>query len=428
MSTQGQQADPPGGGHAYYALAGLFVVLTFSVLDRNILSILLVDIKNELQVSDGQMGFLAGTAFAVSNAIAGIPLARLADRRSRRTIVAVGIGAWSLLTAGQGLARSFWLLALARVGVGIGEASTGPAAHSMLSDYFRPDRRATAISVYTMGGHLGILLGLVAGGWLSDEFGWRTTFVIVGLPGLLIALLFGFTVREPARGQSEARAVDEPQEHWIAVVRYLWSQPTFRHLSIAAPLFISAFYCINIWGPALLIRVHGMTNAEAGVRLGPVLGIGGALGTLIGGYACDRLGALDIRNYLRLPAFAALGMIPFVGLFLLWPDGDVAVLFLAPTVFLAGTFIGPMYSVALGLAKLRMRAMASAMIHLLTSTVAAGLMPQLVGLANDALTPRFGDDAVRYSLFLIVVTSAWGALHAFLAAQTLRADMARAAT
>jgi predicted MFS family arabinose efflux permease len=394
-----------------------------SLVDRNILSILLVDIKGELQASDAEMGFLAGTAFALSNAIAGIPLARLADRRPRRTIIALGLAAWSLLTAGQGMARSLALLALARVGVGIGEASTGPAAHSMISDYFRPARRATAISVYTMGGHLGILIGLTAGGWLNESFGWRTTFIAVGLPGLLVALVFALTVREPVRGQSEGRDDSEEQEHWWDVVRYLWSRPAFRHLSFAAPLFVSAFYCINIWGPTFLIRVHGMTTSEVGVRLGPILGIGGALGTLIGGYACDRLSARDVRNYLRVPAFAALGMVPFVVLFLLWPESELAVLFLAPAVFLAGTFIGPLYSVALGLAKLRMRAMASAMIHLITSSVGAGVVPQVVGFLNDGLTPRFGDEAVRYSLLLLIATSSWGALHAFLAARTLRADM-----
>jgi predicted MFS family arabinose efflux permease len=394
-----------------------------SLVDRNILSILLVDIKGELQASDAEMGFLAGTAFALSNAIAGIPLARLADRRPRRIIIALGLAAWSLLTAGQGMARSLALLALARVGVGIGEASTGPAAHSMISDYFRPARRATAISVYTMGGHLGILIGLTAGGWLNESFGWRTTFVVVGLPGLLVALVFALTVREPVRGQSEGRDDSEEQEHWWDVVRYLWSRPAFRHLSFAAPLFVSAFYCINIWGPTFLIRVHGMTTSEVGVRLGPILGIGGALGTLIGGYACDRLSARDVRNYLRVPAFAALGMVPFVVLFLFWPESELAVLFLAPAVFLAGTFIGPLYSVALGLAKLRMRAMASAMIHLITSSVGAGVVPQVVGFLNDGLTPRFGDEAVRYSLLLLIATSSWGALHAFLAARTLRADM-----
>ena len=416
----------PATGQAYYALAAVVVVLAFSLVDRNILSILLVDIKGEFNASDKEMGFLTGMAFAITNAIAGIPLARLADRGSRRTLIAAGLAAWSVLTAAQGFARSIGMLALARVGVGIGEASTGPAAHSMISDYFGPERRATAIAIYTMGGHLGVLIGLVAGGWLNDVVGWRMTLVAVGLPGLLFALLFVFTVREPVRGQSENRTA-EATVPLLEVVRYLWSRPSFRHLCAAAPLLVSAFYCVNIWGPAFLIRVHGLTTSEVGIRLGPIMGIGGAFGTLLGGYLCDRLGALDSRNYLRVPGVAAIAMLPFLVLFLLAAEVNTALLALAPMVVLAATFIAPIYSVSLGLARLRMRAMSSAMVHLITSIVGAGVAPQIIGILNDALSVRFGDEAVRYSLFLLVLTNAWGAAHILWAARSLRADMANAA-
>jgi len=402
-------------------------VLAFSLVDRNILSILLVDIQAEFQASDREMGFLTGMAFAVTNAIAGIPLARLADRRSRRTIIAFGLAVWSALTAVQGLARTFALLVLARVGVGIGEASTGPAAHSMISDYFPPERRATAIAVYTMGGHFGVLIGMVAAGWLNDSFGWRTTLILVGLPGLLVALIVGLTVREPVRGESEARSSDESQPPLMDVIRYLWGKKTFLHLSAAAPLLVSSFYCLNIWGPAFLIRVHGLTTSEVGIRLGPIMGFGGILGTLAGGYLCDRLGRRDLRNYLRIPGAAALAMIPFLVLFLLWPEPNTALLFLIPMVVLAATFIAPIYAVSVGLARLRMRAMSSAMIHLITSMVGAGVAPQIVGISNDLLTPDFGPEAVRYSLFILVLTNAWGAAHAFWAARSLPSDMDAAA-
>ena len=412
---------------SHYALGSLFLVLMFSLIDRNILSILLVDIQAEFGASDRQMGFLTGTAFAVSNALAGIPLARLADRARRTTIVAAGLAVWSALTAGQGLAQSFALLATARVGVGIGEASTGPAAHSMISDLYRPERRATAIAIYTMGGHFGVLVGLVGAGWISEELGWRMTLVAVGLPGLLVAAAVALTVREPLRGQSD-RAADEAQPPLLEVVRYLWSRPTFRHLVAAAPLLVATFYCVNIWGPAFLIRVHDLTKAEVGVRLGPAVGLGGAIGTFLGGYLCDRLGARDPRNYLRLPGAAALAMIPFLVGFLSLDDVDLAVAMLVPMMILAGFFIAPIYTVALGIARLRMRAMSSALIHLLTSIVGAGLAPQVVGITNDWLAPRFGDEAVRTSLFLLCLTSAWGAMHAFLAARTLPLDMAEATT
>jgi len=414
-----------GQGRARYALGALFVVLMFSLVDRNILSILLVDIQEEFGATDREMGFLTGTAFAVSNALAGIPLARLADRATRRNIVAGGLAFWSALTAGQGFASSFAILAAARVGVGIGEASTGPAAHSMISDLFRPQWRATAISIYTMGGHFGVLIGLVAAGWISEELGWRMTLVVVGLPGLLVAALVAGTLREPPRGQVD-QVADEPQPPLLEVVRYLWSRPTFRHLVAAAPLLVAAFYCVNIWGPAFLIRVHDLSKAEVGMRLGPVVGIGGAIGTLLGGYLSDRLGARDPRDRLRVPAYASLGMIPFLVGFLSVEDVDLAVLLLFPMMVLAGFFIGPIYSVALGIARLRMRAMSSALVHLLTSIVGAGLAPQLVGISNDLLSERFGDEAVRVSLYLLCFTSAWGATHALLAARSLPQDMEEA--
>jgi MFS family permease len=173
VSRSGPNPGRMVDAHADYMLFGLFLVLTFSLIDRNILSILLVDIKAEFQASDTAMGFLTGLAFAVTNAIAGIPLARLADRRSRKMLVTAGLAVWSVLTALQSMAQSIAFLAAARIGVGIGEASTGPASHSLISDLFSPRRRATAISVYTMSGHFGVLVGMVAGGWLNDQFGWR---------------------------------------------------------------------------------------------------------------------------------------------------------------------------------------------------------------------------------------------------------------
>ena len=423
--------DPNSGraadAHAYYMLFGLFVVLAFSLVDRNILSILLVDIKAEFQASDTAMGFLTGLAFAVTNAVAGIPLARLADRRSRKGLITLGLAVWSALTALQGMAQSFVFLAAARIGVGIGEASTGPASHSLISDLFSPARRATAISVYTMGGHFGVLIGMVAGGWLNDQFGWRMALIALGLPGLAAALLFAVTLREPARGQSEARVPRADQEPMRAVFTHLWSKPTYRHLMFAAPLFVTAFYALNIWGPTFLIRVHGLSAGEVGVRLGPILGIGGAFGTLLGGYVGDRLGARNPRWYVLVPAINGLLIVPFLIGFLTVESTDLALLCLAPMAFLGATFIGPLYTVALGLAKLRMRAMSSAILHLGISIVAAGLIPQLIGILNDLLAGRFGEGAVGVSLGLLVFTNIWGAVHAYLASRTIAEDFASTA-
>ena len=193
--------SPPevGGPYAYYVLGVLFVVYIFNFIDRQILAILLEPIKQDLQISDTALGFLTGFAFAIFYTVAGIPLARLADRWVRRSLIAISVAVWSLMTAASGLAQGFTGLAFARIGVGIGEAGCTPPVHSLLSDYFPPEKRATALAIYASGIYVGVGLGYWLGGWLNDAYGWRTAFMAVGLPGLLIALLVRLTVREPPR-------------------------------------------------------------------------------------------------------------------------------------------------------------------------------------------------------------------------------------
>ncbi|NRA09651.1 MAG: MFS transporter [Myxococcales bacterium] len=425
MSQVAAQLHEKPSPHAYYVLSMLFLVLAISLIDRNILGILLEDIKRDLDVSDTQIGLLTGPAFAVTNALAGIPLARLADRWSRRSILAWGLAAWSLLTAFQGVTRSFGTLLLTRIGVGIGEASTGPSAHSLISDYFPLRRRATAISIYTMGGHLGVSLAFVLGGWLSDLYGWRTTLVALGLPGVVLALLVRFTVREPVRGAIEGRTDVGNAAPLGEVTRTLFAIPTFRHICLALPLFVCSAYSLSIWGPAFLMRVHSLGKTEIGMWFGLIVGISGAAGTLLGGNVSDRLARLDPGWYARLPALGAVAAVPFCVGFLLWPDPWVALFFLGPAVFLNSISLAPLWAANQAIAPLRMRATAYAIIHLGISIIAGGMAPQLVGIFNDLLAPDFGDEAVRYSLFLIVITNLWGAFHGFMAAYRLPGDIAR---
>src|SRR3990172_5626601 len=193
--------EPPvSSRYAKYVLAVLLLAYIFNFIDRQIISILLEPIKEDLGASDSAMGFLSGTAFALFYATLGIPIARWADVWLRRSIIAIGLALWSGMTALSGAAQTFAQMAAARVGVGVGEAALSPPAHSLISDYFPPERRATALSIYAMGIHLGILFGVVAGGWLEEYWGWRRAFVMVGLPGILLAVLVQLSVREPARG------------------------------------------------------------------------------------------------------------------------------------------------------------------------------------------------------------------------------------
>src|SRR5215813_1531708 len=222
------------GPYAYYVLGVLFVVYIFNFIDRQILAILLQPIKEDLKISDTALGFLTGFAFAVFYTFAGLPLARLADRWVRRSLIAISIALWSVMTATSGLARGFTDLALARIGVGIGEAGATPPAHSLLSDYFPPEKRATVLALYACGVPVGSGLGYWLGGWINDTFGWRTAFFVVGLPGVFVALLVRFTVREPVRGASEQRPLSVRQYSLREVWEFFSQLPSGRRISLAA--------------------------------------------------------------------------------------------------------------------------------------------------------------------------------------------------
>lgn len=421
--------------HARYVLILLFIISIVSILDRYILSILLEPIKAEFGVSDTAMGFLTGLAFAVFNALAAIPLARLSDRYSRRLIISIGMAVWSVLTAVQGISKSFFTLALARIGVGVGEATTSPAAHSLIADYFPPERRASAISLYTTGGHVGLMLGLAGGGLLYEWLGWRMTLIVVGLPGIVLAAIFAFTVREPERGANGrppgfgttgvAPALNGGQAELSlrATLQTLWAKRTYRNLMAILPLFVFTNYAINTWGVAFLVRVHDMSIAQVGLQLGLTVGLCGASGNIIGAHLCDRLGQRDMRWHLWLPAIAALAMLPALFGFLFSAGSTDAMWCLGVVIFLISFHVSPVYSLSQGLVDPSMRATASAVLHVMSAVLAAGCGPFIIGMLNDLMAPVFGAQAVRFSLCLIALTVVWGSVHALLGARTVRQDL-----
>ncbi len=421
--SEGVALDQPSPGYAGYVLGLLFVVYVFNFIDRQILTILLEPIKQELGVSDSAMGFLTGGAFAIFYTFAGIPIGRFADRGVRRSVIAVGAALWSAMTALSGLAQSFVQLALARIGVGIGEAGCSPPAHSLLSDYFPPERRATALAVYASGIHFGTAFGWLAGGQIADALGWRAAFFVVGLPGILLAALVQLTVREPPRGLSEgSRAGDAPSTR--EVFDFLWSLRSFRHLSLASALTAFGGYAVATWTPTFLVRVHGMSLAEAGTWLGLIAGLAGASGAYLGGAVADRLRARDPRYSLWVPALASVAGLPFAGLLLFWPDPRAALLLSIPSTVFGAMWLGPIFALTQTLVRVRMRAVGSAILLFIINLIGLGLGPQTVGLLNDLLRPRFGAGAVRWSLAAVVLAmSLWAALHFALAARTLRADL-----
>ena len=412
---------PPAAG--YRALAVLWVVYVFNFVDRNILSILLDPIKQELGVSDTAMGFLTGFAFAVFYTVAGIPIARLADRSSRRVVMAVGVAFWSLATMASGFVRSFGQLALARVAVGVGEASATPAAHSIISDYFPPARRTRAIAIYNTGANGGILLGLVLGGWLQQTFGWRVAFLVVGLPGLLVAGLVAALVTEPLRGLSEGRDASKEAPGLRESLRMLRGLRTYRHMAIAAGLYAMPNYGSIAWMPTFVVRVFGGSYAQVGLVLGLVIGLVGAAGTYVAGVLCDRLLTRDARWLLWIPAIGSAASVPFFAVAVLAPSFRWGLPFYAASAFLGAMFAAPTYALVQALAPLRMRAMASAVLLFILNLIGLGLGPTIVGVLNDALHPRFGNEAIRVSLLLLSLLNLWGVLHSEIAARSVRAEV-----
>ncbi len=420
-------AQAGGQRYANYVLGILFLAYVINFIDRQILAILIPYIKEDLQISDTMIGFLTGTAFALFYATAGLPIARWADRSSRRNIIALGLVVWSGFTAASGMVRSAFQMAIARVGVGVGEAALSPPAHSLLADYFPPERRATALGIYSMGIHIGILFGLTIGGWLGDTYGWRQAFFIVGIPGVILALVVRTTVREPVRGRYAAAKKAEDSEEQPAlgeVLRFLWERRSFRHLALATGLTAFGGYAFATWGGVFLHRVHGMSITDAGLKLGFAIGISGAIGSVLAGVLADRLGKQNIKWWLWVPAIAALGPLPFMLFFYFSPDPDLGTLVLFPGLMMGAMYQGPVFSTVQTMAPARMRSVASAILLFIINIIGLALGPQTVGILNDTVFSSYGNEAIRYSMASVgVVMGVWGLIHFLLASRDLEADL-----
>lgn len=425
LAPNGSGQAPRSESPAYlgWVVFVLFWVQALNIVDRHVFGLTIRGIKDEFGLSDQLLGALAGFAFAVFYSIAGIPVARWADRGVRRSIIALSLLVWSAMTAACGLAQSAWQLALARVLVGVGEAGGSPPTHSLVADYFPLERRGRAMGLVSMGGSVGIVISLLGGGWIAHHWGWRYAFLAMGLPGVLLALLIQLTLREPPRGRFDAPGQGGAAASLREVLRFLASIPAFLHISLAGSLYSLAGYGSSIWNPSFLERVHGMNMAEAGLELSLRSAIFAIPSVLAGGLLGDRLARRDLRWYQWMPALGGLAHFPFVVAFLLWPDAETGLWFLIPASLLGGLWAAPGHAMVQSLARPQMRATASALMLLLFNLIGFGLGPWLVGFLNDLLAPRFGAGAVRYSLLIIALASPWAAAHNFLAARTLARDL-----
>jgi predicted MFS family arabinose efflux permease len=409
-----------------YALGVLVVVYMFNFIDRQILAILLPAIKAEFLVDDWVLGFLAGSAFALFYATLGVPIALLADRWNRRNLIAIAVAIWSAMTALSGAAGNIVHLTLARIGVGIGEAGCSPAAHSMISDYYPPKQRSTAMGIFTLGISLGIMIAYLAGGWVAQNIGWRAAFFMVGLPGLLLAIVVRFTVQEPPRGMSEGRTDSGRRAGIVEVARYLLHRKSFLHLAIGSGLASFGGYAVISFFPSFMIRTHGMSLAEIGVYLGLILGIAGGLGFAGGGYVADKV-ATQRRKYSLWSVSAAtmFGWLFIFPIYLLDNAYWVLVAFVFPTIF-SNFYLATTFAQVQGLVGLRMRAVASALLLFLLNIIGLGLGPMFTGILSDLLRESFGDDSLRYSLLLVgAVIGPWSAYHYFAAGRHIEADLDR---
>lgn len=411
----------------YYALGLLTVVYTFNFVDRQLLAILQESVKADLGLSDSQLGLLTGFAFAMFYVTAGIPIARWADKANRRNIVALAIGLWSFMTALSGAAQNYVQLLAARIGVGVGEAGGSPPAHSIISDIFPPERRASALSFYSTGVNVGVMFGFLFGGLLNEYFGWRVAFVVVGVPGILVAFLVRFTLAEPIRGLSDAREAAGEAEPLGVVFSVLWSRQSFRFMALAAAMNAFAVYSMNSWTASFLIRSYGLSSGEVGIWLALILGLGGALGLMLGGLLAEYLAPRDRRWYLWVPGFAAFISIPLmIATYLADSAFWSLVMFVIPG-FLATLYLGNTLAMVHGLVGLRMRALASAILLFVLNIIGLGLGPWSVGMLSDLLNPSLGVESLRYALLSVVpIASLLSGLCFFAASRTLREDLARA--
>ncbi len=411
--------------YRWYALVILMLVYTSSHVDRQIMGILLEPIKQDLGASDTQMGFLIGLTFALFYATLGMPIAMLADRSNRRNIITAAVTIWSGMTMVCGYAQSFVQLALARIGVGAGEAGSTPPSHSMISDMFPLSQRGTAMGIFALGVNLGLLFAYLGGGWMSEHWGWRTTFIVVGAPGLLLALIVRFTVAEPIRGASEASkaARSEAPPFWD-VARYLWRTKAARHAIFGSALAGFVGYGMVLWLPAFFVRSHGLSQTEVGITLAFMSGVVGGIGTFVAGKLADMLARRDERWYALVVTIGKGGLVPFLVLFFWFEDLVPALAIYLIPAFFGGFYLAPTAAMIQSLVPPEMRAVASAISLFVLNIIGLGFGPQGVGILSDYFAAEYGAESLRYSLMVFSLINLWCAYHYFVAAKYLKADIA----
>ena len=394
-------AQTPEGGLGRYpwiVAATLAVVYTFNFLDRQFLSVLAEPVRRDLHLSDTQLGLLTGLMFALFYTGFGIPVAALADRVNRVRIIAVAYALWSLFTAACGMATGFGTLALARIGMGIGEAGGSPPSYTLISDYFPPERRGIGLAIYSLGVPMGTLFGAMSGGFIAAAFGWRAAFIGLGAAGLLLAPLVLLVVREPPRGRydtAEARA--EPADPLAALIAFS-KRPELLFTAVAAGLTAFLGYALLNWSPAFLMREKGMTLREVAVWYALVSGLSAAFGSWASGMLVDRLGKARPSAYALVPGIAVLISLPFVLAFIFAPTWPLALACLVVPAIMNIAYLAPCLAVVQNAMPPAQRGVAGAFLLFVLNLIGLGGGPVFVGMMSDHFKPQYGVHALKAAL------------------------------
>ena len=421
MASQAAAAEIPDRQYRHYVLAVLTITYFFNFADRQVLSVLLEDIKLEFALSDTELGLLSGLAFALFYSTLGIPIARLADRANRMKIVAAACAIWSVATAACGLAANFWHLLIARIFVGVGEAGCAPPTQSTLADYYGKTELSRALAILTAAAPAGAIIGVLIGGYVTQYYGWRYAFFIVGLPGLLIAALVYFTVREPERGRLSETPVRPDRPPFLDTVRRLFTDRVFLFVALGHALAVMMAYIAANWAPPLYRRVFELGAAEVGLYAALGIIIGGLPGTIAGGVLSDMLVKRDPRWQCWMPAIGLLIAFP---LLVIAPFS--ATVMAATLVFAAGTFfaqlcLGPSAALVQMRTDPSERAVAASLYILLSSGLGIGVGPVVVGMLSDGFSTSYGADGLRYAMSSASVIVIAAAIMYLIAAPALKA-------
>lgn len=420
-------SEKPVSWDAVYVLIIMTLVYSMSVADRFIGSILIEPIKQEFALSDSAVGLLTGVGVALFYCTAAFPLGALADRVNRRNMIAWSLLVWSAITVLCGLTRTFWQLLIARFGVGIGEAGGTPAQQSLMADIFPPHTRGMAMTIFALGSSIGSMIGSIAGGWLSDRYGWRSALIALGVLGLPLVPLLRFTVTEPVRGKLDAQRYTGSAA-LLPTLRFCWAQRSLRHVIIGATVITYWGWGLIWWTPAFLTRSHHLSVGEAGALLGPMQGIGGTVVMIAAAALMGLLGKRDSKTQVWLVfATTIIGTVPSI---IVYATSSLALATAMLWLFVPLTylFIGPSLALVQNLTPAPMRARVVA-VYLFTANVANLILAsQIIGLISDWLrhTLAHPQESLRWALLATSFLGIWGAVHFALSARYLEEDLIRA--